>query len=134
MRAGHWTPHLHRRTALPCPTLLTAMLLKLLLSPPALFAPALEVVGHERITQWEASAVSVPEGTGTADTPSEPSQSVPEACSSRVSETQRSVPEGPDPFAPPPIKTRGFEGGKEREHRPLLHQKVRSISVLSRFC
>eukprot|EP00965_Chrysotila_dentata_P207808 6184343-Pleurochrysis_carterae.AAC.1 len=52
------------------------------------------------------SVMSVPEDTGTADTPSEPS----------------SIDLGD-------LLTRGFEGDRETGHRPLPYQKVRSLSV-----
>eukprot|EP00965_Chrysotila_dentata_P038456 1277980-Pleurochrysis_carterae.AAC.1 len=48
--------------------------------------------------------------------PQSPLQSASGACPSRDSDTRRSVPEGSGPFVPPPNGTRGFEGGKEREH------------------
>eukprot|EP00965_Chrysotila_dentata_P001020 33427-Pleurochrysis_carterae.AAC.2 len=86
------------------------------------------------MTQWRRQPCLYQKVQAQPIPPLGPPQSVSETCSHRDSETRRSVPEGPGPFVPPPNRARGFEGGKERGHRPLLHQKVRSLSVLSRSC
>eukprot|EP00965_Chrysotila_dentata_P005665 186501-Pleurochrysis_carterae.AAC.1 len=133
MRAEHLTPYLHRRTALPCPTLRTAKLLKPHPSSPALPAPALVVVVHERVTQWGRRPCMYQKVQAQPIPLLSPPQSVPEACSSqRVSETRRSVPDGAGPFAPPPIRTRGSEGGREGRHHPLPYQKVQLLPMFSR--
>eukprot|EP00965_Chrysotila_dentata_P084462 2789000-Pleurochrysis_carterae.AAC.2 len=77
VRAGHLTPYPYNRTALPSRTPRRAKFAKLPLSKPLSLPagpePAPVVVVHERSTQLGASAVSVPKGTGTAGTSSEPS-------------------------------------------------------------
>eukprot|EP00965_Chrysotila_dentata_P230231 6197655-Pleurochrysis_carterae.AAC.1 len=106
------------------------MSLRLPLFLPTLHTPALEVVGHERITQLGRRPCPYQKVQAQ---PISPPQSVPVACSSRVSETRRSVPEGPGLFAPRPIRTRGVEGGRERSHHPLPYQKVKLLPMPSRF-
>eukprot|EP00965_Chrysotila_dentata_P119911 3965850-Pleurochrysis_carterae.AAC.2 len=132
MQAGTLTPCPHRRMALPCPTPRMAKSLKPHLSPLTLPAPALVVVGHERITQWGHRPCPYKKVQAQPIPPQSPPQSTPGACSSRDSETRRSVPEGPGTFVPPPNRTRGFEGGGERRHHPLPYQKVRLLPVSSR--
>eukprot|EP00965_Chrysotila_dentata_P250427 6209441-Pleurochrysis_carterae.AAC.1 len=132
MQAGHWTPYPHCRTALPCPVLQTAKSPKQHLSPLALPAPALEVVNHERITQWGRWPCPHQKVHAQPIPPQSPPQSVPEVCSFRGSEIRRSVPAGPGPFVPSPNRTRDFESGKERRHHPLPHQKVQLLPMSSR--
>eukprot|EP00965_Chrysotila_dentata_P259653 6213629-Pleurochrysis_carterae.AAC.2 len=92
MRAEHLTPYPHRKTALPYLARSTAN--STLQDGTYLCPNILRLLGDS----VGASAVSVPQGTGTAGTPLSPPQSAPEACSSRGSETRRSVPEGPGPL------------------------------------
>eukprot|EP00965_Chrysotila_dentata_P059873 1985781-Pleurochrysis_carterae.AAC.1 len=73
--------------ALLCPTPRMAMSLEQHLSPPTLPAPALEVVGHERIARWGRRPCPHQQVQAQPIPPQSPPQSVPAACSSRDSET-----------------------------------------------
>eukprot|EP00965_Chrysotila_dentata_P195517 6177038-Pleurochrysis_carterae.AAC.2 len=86
-------------------------------------APARVVVVRERATRWGRPPCPYQKVQAQPVPPLSPPQLASRACSSRGSETRRSVPEGPGPFAPSPVRTRDFEGGRGRRHRPLPYQK-----------
>eukprot|EP00965_Chrysotila_dentata_P076660 2530867-Pleurochrysis_carterae.AAC.2 len=113
-----------------------ANLSKLHLSLLGDLAPAPVVVSslHKKATQWGRRPCAYQKVQAQPVHPLSPPQSAPGACSYRGSKTRRSVPEGPGPFAPPSIRTRGFEGGRGRRHRPFPYQKVQLLPMSSRSC